>query len=128
MKFRFHDNSVRVRLTRSEVQQLAHAESVESCVYLAPVPLRFALVASKDCKSPVIQFQDGLLSINIPLTSAINLAATDQIGIDAEVKTAGWTPVQLLIEKDFKCLHGVSEDQEDCFTNPHADAPKPASA
>jgi hypothetical protein len=65
-------------------------------------------------------FEQGILTICLPTPMASGWAFGDAVAIEVAIPAspAARGPLHLLIEKDFRCLHGPQEDQEDCFPNP----------
>ncbi len=125
MKLRIQDNSIRLRLTRSEVTVLAQGEAITCQTDLAPQHLVYKLGVAANCPFPRVTFQRGHLDITVSISTVKKWASSDQVGIEAVLPSSSsdQSPVQLLIEKDFKCLHGSPEHQEDCFTNPLPEVP-----
>jgi hypothetical protein len=63
------------------------------------------------------------LDVVLPRAVGRDWAEADQVGIEVEVIAGSQgRPLRLLIEKDFKCLHGGSETIPDAYPNPAADA------
>ncbi|HWB53336.1 MAG TPA: hypothetical protein VG722_04060 [Tepidisphaeraceae bacterium] len=123
MKLRILDNSIRLRLSRSEVEQVASGQTVESQSALTPEPFRYRLTISMDQRELAVTFRSGTLTVLLPSKAARQWATTDQVSIECTCPASnGSEPILLLIEKDFKCLHGpAGESQEDCFPNPKAE-------
>ena len=48
------------------------------------------------------------------------MAQGQDVGIESEIAGSNNTTLHLLVEKDFRCLHGPAIEQEDCFPNPNA--------
>src|SRR5690242_3642190 len=121
MKIRLYGNSVRVRLSRSEVDRLADGQTVEQRTDLHPQPLRFRIqpIEQLDLEAGIlVRFADGEMHITLPLDAIRRWRDGDDPGVES---TTG--RVNLLIEKDFRCLHDNSQDQADCFPNPLAANP-----
>jgi hypothetical protein len=113
MKLRMRHNSVRLRLTRGEVDQLVEAGIVEETVEFRPQPLVYILHASEDCRQMEARFNDGWMTISVPDAQAKKWAGTEQVGMQAT--HAG---VAILVEKDWECRHAESEENEDAFPHP----------
>lgn len=126
MKLRIADNSIRLRLTRGEIAALARSETVEGRTALFPQPFVYQLAVRQDTTAPTVSYKDGRLRVTLPWPLAQRLASTDEVGIEATISAGNRQsdPVHLLVEKDFKCLHGSVDDQEDCFANPLASIKK----
>lgn len=117
MKLRISGDSIRLRLGRGEVARVGEGQSVEQRAHLSPMPLVYVLSSSPDSTGPSVSFTDGTLQVILPFALVRNWAQSDQVGITADLST-GDGSLRLLIEKDFKCLHGDDEDQRDTFPNP----------
>jgi hypothetical protein len=126
MKLRIADNSIRLRLTRGEITALARSETVEGRTALFPQPFVYQLAVQQDATPPTVSYEQGRLRVTVPWPLAERLASTDEVGIEATIagRDRQSDAVHLLIEKDFKCLHGSAENQEDCFANPLANIKK----
>jgi hypothetical protein len=123
MKLRVFQNSIRLRLNQSEVKQLADQQTIEMRTDLFPQPLVYQLAAGHSGEMPSVSFQGGALRVVVPSAQLRNWATSEQVGIELSLPGAsGRQSLNLLIEKDFKCLHGEVEDQQDCFANPLAEA------
>lgn len=118
MKLRIRGNSLRLRLTKTEVTDLAAAGCVEDRVQLDPNPdcaLIYRLELSPTATQPAISFRDSQIRIVIPAKEGRAWADNDTVGIYGE-ETWG---LKLTIEKDFKCLDPRrDEDESDAFEHP----------
>ncbi len=124
MKLRIHDNSIRLRVGRSEVLMLARGQSLKGRTDLLPEPLIYQVDICEQCSAPAVTFRAALLRVTLPVPLTQRWACTKEVGIEAWIPNPdpNREPIQLLIEKDFQCLHGTALDNEDCFANPLADA------
>lgn len=105
MKLRMVSNSLRLRLTRSEVAQLAEQGSVEERIeFVNGSTLTYELESRPHLDDVVALFENGSIMVRVPQAMAQEWAATDQIGMQAEVG-----PLTVLIEKDFQCAHGEKD-------------------
>jgi hypothetical protein len=60
-----------------------------------------------------------ILRIGVPAQDLATWCSSDQVGLYAEIPLPEARVLQVLIEKDFRCLDGRnSEDQADTFENP----------
>ena len=84
MKLRIHDNTLRIRLTQSEVARLAAGNPVEQITEFAPTSFLITLVKpSSQVRSTTATFQDNQLSVLLPLDAVTRWAHSDQVGIEA---------------------------------------------
>jgi hypothetical protein len=63
---------------------------------------------------------DGRLSVLLPLDEVRHWAQSDQVGIEANQSISPGKSLDILIEKDFECLHSAAEKNNDAFPNPRS--------
>jgi hypothetical protein len=123
VKLRFQFNSIRLRLKRGEVAQLARTGRVEETITFgedAGDTFRFVLETSADVTSPRSQLTAGGLLVRVPAEAAARWAASDEVGIEGGQAAGKQTPLHILIEKDFACLDGPEAENVDTFPHPLA--------
>ena len=114
MKLRIRGNSIRLRLTRGEVERVAAGETIEETVDLAPAKLVYSMLLGDTAKIET-SFAGGRLSVLVPAADAKEWAASDTVGIESADG-----PVSILIEKDFACVKPrAGEDESDMFEHPN---------
>lgn len=122
MKLRILGDTVRLRLSRSEVEQVSSTGRLEQAVHFGDAPgqrLRYALVLDERAESVGATFADGVISVRIPTSQARTWATTDQVGLTGRQPIGAGRTLELLIEKDFKCLAPrPGEEEYDGFANP----------
>jgi hypothetical protein len=122
MKLRIHENSVRLRLNRSEVAQLAETGRVENAVELGPNgKMIYSVEATSGLEEARVDYRNGTIRVEVPAGVAREWAATDRVEIAGEQPGRDGEALSILVEKDFKCIHKDSEDAES-FPNPLATA------
>ncbi|MGD0298533.1 MAG: hypothetical protein ABSE86_15625 [Bryobacteraceae bacterium] len=118
MKLRLHGNSLRLRLNQAEVAQFSKTGYVEESIEFAPsASLCYILESSSKITTPRAVFQNCELRIQIACAAAKEWATTDRVGISGEQSLPNGKPLSILIEKDFKCMHGDDIDA-DAYPNP----------
>jgi len=125
MKLRIKGNSLRLRVSRSELARLLSGDCVEETIHFASDPsarLTYALQQEAFAKSPTVHYADNRVSVLLPADLAYVWGVTDQVGIAEEISLGALGSLALLIEKDFACLDRSDEDNRDTFANPHAGA------
>jgi hypothetical protein len=121
MKIRFHNNSVRVRLTQTEVAQLGAGARIEQVTAFSPMVKFVCSIGPCDrAKSANATFHDKCVIITLPKTQTVHWATGDDVGIESHQLIGNDESLHLLIEKDFACLHSVGEQTPDTFPNPFA--------
>ena len=122
MKLRFQFNSIRLRLKRSEVEQLVKTGRVEEKIVLgvgAQDIFRYVLESSGSATTLVPEMTDGELKVVVPLEMAMHWAKGSDVGMEGYLP-AGDQPLQILIEKDFACLDRSDVENADTFPHPLA--------
>jgi hypothetical protein len=123
MKLRIRGNSVRLRLKRGEVDQIAAGTNLVEETHFPDAVFTTRLEASDD-RSISASFENGNLVIGLPKTRISEWANTDEVSLFDEQKLSGGNFLSLLIEKDFSCLepghHRECDDDADTFPHPSA--------
>ncbi len=121
MKLRIKGNSIRLRLTQSEIRQVGAGQTVREEVLFGTGHFAYALVPDPAIGAMDAWFGDGELQVRLPAVLAAQWAHSEQVGIEARIDGRPGTSLHLLIEKDFQCLHKrPDEDESDHFRNPAA--------
>ena len=125
MKLRIKGDSLRLRVSRSEVAKLLAGDCLEETIHFTPeavAKFTFALQQETSLSRPTVQYTDSRVAVLIPAEQANAWGATDQVGIAEDISLGSFGSLALLIEKDFACLDRSEEDNEDTFSNPNAGA------
>lgn len=118
MKIRIHGNSVRYRLSKSEVATLEKEGYLEETTSFGTSRLVYAIQKSGD-HDITARYADSQITLFVPSAWLNGWTADNRIGFEANVSLDNDHSLYLLIEKDFKCLDNVSEDQSDNYENPN---------
>jgi hypothetical protein len=116
MKLRIRGDSIRLRLTRGEVDDLVATGAVEELTRLPAGPgFRYRLRADPSVDAVTATFEAGTLGVAVPRTAAAAWAASEEVAIRGEAPVAGGT-LTVLVEKDFPCMTvREGEDDGDAF-------------
>ena len=114
MKIRIKHNSVRYRLTQSDVAALAKEKKLSDSVDFGLQQFIYELQVVDDYALSST-FSNNTITIYIPQKMVTELVETDKTGFEDERHLP-----HLLVEKDFVCLDDVAEDQADNYPNPSA--------
>jgi hypothetical protein len=106
MKLRIKGNTVRLRLTRSEVTTVGEGGRVQE-ITLFGTQLE-------------AEYSNNTLTVRVPRVMAHDWATTELVGLSTEQKIAENVSLQLIIEKDFACLSPRGEEETDTFEHPQA--------
>lgn len=119
MKIRIHNDSVRLRLSRDEVDQIGRGDAVD-CETRFPDSMIFSYSLTVSAVDQVQSRFDGQrIEVTLPAHIARQWATNEsKVSVHGEQTLPGGT-LKLLVEKDFECLEPRSgEDQSNRFPNP----------
>ena len=121
MKIRIKDNTLRYRLSQSEVTQLSEKGKVSSHICFGPHPgqhLNYTIV-KYDGEVILAHYNNHEITTQIPTSMIQKWASTDQVGMEAQMFVCKDDTLYILIEKDFKCLSDrPNEDESDLYPHP----------
>lgn len=121
MKLRIKGNSIRIRLTRSEVDYFGDSGYLAEKTEFGPVDFIYELKTNNDIEELVASFDRNKITLLVPTDLAKEWVNSDRVGCDGEMEIGNGKKLFLLLEKDFKCLDNTLEDQSDNYENPLAD-------
>jgi hypothetical protein len=124
MKLRIRDNSIRLRLTRGEVETLRE-DGLVSCRTAFPGgrDFQYLLESSPASVNPAAFFSDCIMTVRLPETTVLAWATTEQVSIRGEQLLDDGEKIDILVEKDFTCLAPrEGEDESDMYPHPDADS------
>ncbi|MEO8128264.1 MAG: hypothetical protein ABJF23_34305 [Bryobacteraceae bacterium] len=112
MKLRLKHNSIRLRLTQTEVAQLRDGGVVEEYIEFPQAGrLTYRIEAGGDAVTAL--YRDGNILLAVPRPMIEAWANSSRVGMEAD------GPLRILIEKDFQCLDAADpKDNIDTFPNP----------
>jgi hypothetical protein len=116
MKLRIRGDSIRLRLTRSEVADLVAHGAVAELTRL-PVGAGFGYQLRSDPLASAVTatFEAGVLGVAVPKALAEAWAASAEVAMHGELPVAGGM-LTILVEKDFPCMTvRPGEDDSDAF-------------
>jgi hypothetical protein len=121
MKLRIKGNSLRLRITRSELTQLMNEGRIEESISFAPdggSQLTYSLEHTAATLAPAVRFVPPSLQVIIPTAQFQNWSLGEEVGIYSTIDLGPRGSLDLLIEKDFACMHGTAAENQDAFPNP----------
>lgn len=122
MKIRIRGNTVRYRLTQSEVKTIS-----ETGYYQEQTPFpngrvfTYALKTSPGIEQLDATFDGDTITMLMPESAAKSWFTDSRVGYENDTPNGG---LHLLLEKDFVCLDETVEDQSDNYPHPYADSHK----
>jgi hypothetical protein len=114
MKIRIKGNSLRYRLTKTDISTFVKNGYLEEFTRFGEQVLVYALQKSEGNDLSAM-FENNKITLFMPLEAVNEWNETDRVGFEANNNG-----LFLLVEKDFKCLDNVAEDQSDNYPNPLA--------
>ena len=122
MKLRIHGNSIRSRITQSEMAALVDGVRLEDSLQFGPAQaevLSYAVEISPRCSEVRAWYSKGIIQIILPVNLARALAETNQVGIEHDQSISEGVTLKIVLEKDFQCFHPrPGENESDNFPNP----------
>lgn len=120
MKIRILGNSLRFRLTRSEVDTLCTKGYIEDQTTFDTSVFTYAVKLVEASAKLSAKFNNNTISLNLPVSLGNNWHQTEQVGFSETMEFKNEGTLLLLLEKDFTCLDERLEDQSDNYPNPKA--------
>lgn len=115
MKLRIQDNSIRFRLSQTDVHKLVHDGMVSSSCQFPINSLKYTILHNELTSSLKADFLEKEIKVRIPSSLVNGWDQDDRVGF-AAYDTNG---LYILIEKDFQCLQPrPNEDERDLYANP----------
>lgn len=118
MKIRIKSNSVRIRLTKTEVSKLADEGYLQEETVFPDNKLIYTLQTTATATALSATLINNKLTMFVPLSFAANWPQNEIVGINADMPVNENEKLYLLLEKDFVCLDETTEDQSDNYENP----------
>ena len=114
MKLRILGDSLRLRLSRGEVDELGAKGRVDDAIRFGAARLSYALLADAGVEAPRASFDAATIVVRVPAGSVRAWVDGDEVTL---CRTEG--APNILVEKDFKCaVPRTGEDDYDGFDNP----------
>ena len=119
MKLRIKGNSLRIRLTRTEVEKFVNTGYLEEQTFFLENKFIYALQSRNDINEMSALFDQNKISIFVPSKLLVDWPQNDVIGFNSNMPLTTTDSLYILIEKDFICLDETTEDQSDNYENPN---------
>jgi hypothetical protein len=118
MKIRIQGNSIRFRLKQFEVQALSEKKSVKEVISFGDEEkdqLQFVLQVVEDKFS--LDQNITIVQLNVP-EKVNEWTQTELVGFEQKIITTKGKEINILVEKDFKCLTRSDEEEAGSYPNP----------
>jgi hypothetical protein len=120
MKLRIKGNSLRLRITPSDLTRLLATGRIQETIHFASDPdahLTYALEHTPQAASMAIRYTPGEVIVQIPSAAAEHWAGGQDVGIYGQSITTQGT-IDLAVEKDFACIDKSDAENVDTFHHP----------
>jgi hypothetical protein len=120
MKLRIKGNSLRLRVTPSEMTQLMEAGRIEETIHFAAneeARLTYALEHSADVTGMAVRYAPREMAVVVSSRDARRWSGSQEVGLYGEAHTSAGA-LELAVEKDFACLDKSEAENADRFPNP----------
>ncbi len=120
MKLRLRENSIRLRLLQSEIEQLRQGGTVsEKIRFNERQTLTYTLIVSAAVTKISSRFENAEIIVEIPHNAIREWTTTDLVGLENKQKINENLTLEIKLEKDFVCLdRPFDEDNRDAFPRP----------
>ncbi len=125
MKLRIQGNSLRQRISKSELAKFVETGRLQETVYFGPEQgseLTYIISQDADRTGLDVEASAGHVKVVVPAEVARTWADSEQVGIDGVVDLGARGKLSILVEKDFACVDRGTEENADTFPNPLAAA------
>ena len=119
MKLRINANSIRLRLSKTDVIKLATDGYLEERVSFGDKVFSYSLRCKAGIHKLSANFKAAKINVFVPKVFARDWADNDVVGFDTYMPIGESDSLYILVEKDFKCIEKSAEDQSDNYENPN---------
>tara|TARA_B100000131_G_scaffold320169_1_gene367638 strand:- start:2098 stop:2466 length:369 start_codon:yes stop_codon:yes gene_type:complete len=119
MKLRIKGNSIRFRLTQSEVEIVEQTGLVKDQIKFSDsISLEYEIKAATGLEYVEATYSENKITLKVNESLIRDWAHSDQVTISSSLDLSSNENLTILIEKDFKCLSPRDEDESDMFPHP----------
>lgn len=120
MKLRIKGNSVRLRLTKTEVDRISSEDGyLEEQTSFGNTHFTYALQQVSSGNELSASFDGNKITMFVPSALTNGWPQNNVVGFEANMPLGENKSLYLLLEKDFVCLDHTNEDQSDNYENPN---------
>ena len=125
MKLRIKGNSLRLRVSRSELARFQAEGRIEETIHFTAAleaTLTYALESATGASPVTVRYEPGEVTVILSKDRARVWGAQSEIGVYTTLDMGPAGSLEVVVEKDFACLDRSDEDNSDTFANPLAGA------
>lgn len=116
MKIRCEQDSIRLRLRKSELGQLRNEHKLSTSLHLpGGKSLSWELILDDTSDDVQAVLDNNVIKVVLPLQNALLWMDTETVGLEAFVPNQTTHQLHILVEKDFPCKDRPEEDKMDFF-------------
>jgi hypothetical protein len=118
MKLRIKGNSIRIRLSKTEVEDLVSGSLLGDSTSFGHNRFGYAVQPVNDGDSLTARYENNVITLFVPKALLKDWSTNSVVGFEAMMPLDNSGYLHLLLEKDFKCIDETIEDQSDFYENP----------
>ena len=118
MKIRMRRNSIRLRLTKTEVDSLSKIGFYTEETNFPNNTLVYKISAKDTIEAMEASFKGNTITVYIPKKDCLDWPTNTKIGFQNTLKIDQDNTLSIMVEKDFVCMDETVEDQTDNYPNP----------
>lgn len=120
MKLRIKGNSIRIRLTKTEVNRISSEDGyLEEQTSFGNTYFIYALQQTGTGNELSASYEGNKITMFVPAVLVKDWPQNNVVGFEARMPVSNDQSLFLLLEKDFVCLDHTTEDQSDNYENPN---------
>lgn len=126
MKLRIRGNSIRLRVSKTELAKIAEQGTAEDAVrFTSSIELKYGIDV-RPTGAVTASFDGASVRVALPKSRLDLWLRPEEVSVEGSQPIGGGKVLQILLEKDYTCLAPrAGEDDADLFANPlkkpHAD-------
>lgn len=121
MKLRIKGDSLRLRVSRSELDRFLEGERIQDTIHFgaaSEAKLTYALEIALQTAPVRVKYESQTVTVCLSDSQARNWARPSEVGVYSAVAIDPHFSLDIIIEKDFACLDRGEAENEDTFENP----------
>jgi hypothetical protein len=125
MNLRIKGNSLRLRVSRSELARFQAGGRIEETIHFTTAPeatLTYALESSLKPSPVTVRYGSREVTVILSKDRARIWGAQNEVGVYTTLDMGSAGSLEVVVEKDFACLDRSDGDNRDTFANPLAGA------
>jgi hypothetical protein len=125
MKLRIKGNSLRLRVSRSELARFQAGDRIEETIHFAAAPeatLTYALESAFRTSPVAVRYGSREVTVILSKDRARIWSDQSEVGVYTTLDLGPAGSLEVVVEKDFACLDRNDDDNSDTFANPVAGA------